>query len=384
MRVSCWIQTAIVSKSPSSGLWPGGLLHTRDRFLLNRLVKTALPLILSLMASTSFAAPPPRHADQGMARPAYNIIDMHLHALPADDQGPPPMPICAPFVNWPIRDPNAPPDAYFKAFTNVECPHKLMSPKTDDELRKRTLAVLKKHNILAVASGRAEIVEAWRKEAPENILSAIAFGITDAPTIDALRKLYAQSHLTVLGEVMIEYEGIAVTDPRMEPFYTLAEELNIPIAIHMGPGPPGAAYLGMQDFRMRLSNPLDLEEVLLKHPKMRIYVMHAGWPMLDGMMALMYAHPQVYVDTGVIDYVLPEAEFHRYLKALVDAGMGKRIMYGSDNMVWPQAIEISLRRIETAPYLTAVQKRDILNNNAARFLRLPASCPPDAAAGARR
>ena len=373
MRVSCWIQTAIVSKSLSSGLRPEGLLHTRDRFLLNRLVKPALPLILSLLASTSFAAPPLRHADKGMARPAYNIIDMHFHALPADDQGPPPMPICAPFVNWPIRDPSAPPDAYFKAFTNVECPHKLMSPKTDDELRKRTLAVLKKHNILAVASGRAEIVEAWRKEAPDNILSAIAFGITDAPTIDALRKLYAQSHLKVLGEVMIEYEGIAVTDPRMEPFYTLAEELNIPIAIHMGPGPPGAAYLGMQDFRMRLSNPLDLEEVLLKHPKMRIYVMHAGWPMLDGMVALMYAHPQVYVDTGVIDYVLPKAEFHRYLKTLVDAGMGKRIMYGSDNMVWPQTIEISLRRIETAPYLTAAQKRDILNNNAARFLRLPAN-----------
>ncbi len=341
--------------------------------MIYRLVRPALPSILSFLAGMSLAAPAPQQPHEEIARHAYTIIDMHFHASPADNQGPPPMPICAPFVNWPIRDPSAPPEAYFKAFTNVECPHQLMSPKTDDELRKRTLAVLKKHNILAVASGRAEIVEAWRKEAPDNILSAIAFGISDAPTIDALRKLYAQSHLKVLGEVMIEYEGIAVTDPRMEPFYTLAEELNIPIAIHMGPGPPGAAYLGMQDFRMRLSNPLDLEEVLLKHPKMRIYVMHAGWPMLDGMIALMYAHPQVYVDTGVIDYVLPEAEFHRYLKTLVDAGMGKRIMYGSDNMVWPQAIEISLRRIETASYLTTAQKRDIFYNNAARFLRLSAN-----------
>ena len=39
-------------------------------------------------------------------------------------------------------------------------------------------------------------------------------------------------------------------------------------------------------------------------------------------------------------------------------------------MVWPGVIEPSLAAIEEADYLSEEQKRDILYNNAARFLRL--------------
>jgi len=76
------------------------------------------------------------------------------------------------------------------------------------------------------------------------------------------------------------------------------------------------------------------------------------------------------VDIGVIDYLLPKAEFYAYLKRLIDAGFENRIMFGSDQMVWPQAISAAIDTIESAPFLTPEQKRDILYNNAARFLRL--------------
>ncbi|HEX6741450.1 MAG TPA: amidohydrolase family protein, partial [Sphingomicrobium sp.] len=150
----------------------------------------------------------------------------------------------------------------------------------------------------------------------------------------------------------------------------LAEELDIPVAIHVGPGPPGVPYFGSPKYRMALSNPLALEDVLLRHPKMRLYVMHAGWPMGDEMVGLMFTHPQVYVDVAVIDFAWPRAEFHAYLKRLVDAGMGKRIMFGSDQMVWPEAMDIAIANIEAATFLSPEQKRDIFYNNAARFLRL--------------
>jgi len=55
---------------------------------------------------------------------------------------------------------------------------------------------------------------------------------------------------------------------------------------------------------------------------------------------------------------------------LVNAGFSKRIMFGSDNMVWPQAVAEGIETINKASFLTAEQKRDILFNNAARFLRL--------------
>jgi uncharacterized protein len=44
----------------------------------------------------------------------------------------------------------------------------------------------------------------------------------------------------VIGEVGAQYEGILPNDARMEPLYSLAEELDVPIALHMHPGPQGA------------------------------------------------------------------------------------------------------------------------------------------------
>ena len=54
----------------------------------------------------------------------------------------------------------------------------------------------------------------------------------------------------------------------------------------------------------------------------------------------------------------------------MDAGLGKRLMFGSDQMQWPEAIDDAVEAIESAPFLTEEQKRDIFYNNAARFLRL--------------
>lgn len=300
------------------------------------------------------------------------ILDMHLHALHAGDQGPPPVAICAPYPVIPTRDTRWSGMQFAGAFfKQANCPAPIWSPKTDDELRAQTLKILRERNIVGVASGDAETVAAWAKDAPDRIIPALGFGIGDLPSIDTLRAMHKAGRLKVLGEIGAQYEGVGPDDPRLEPYWSLAEELDIPVGIHMGPGPPGASYLpGLKPYRARLSNPLGLEDVLVRHPKLRLYVMHAGWPMADEMVALLYAHPQVYVDTAVIDYVLPRAEFHRYLRRLVEAGYGKRVMFGSDNMVWPGAIAPAIASIESADFLSAAQKRDILYNNAATFLRL--------------
>ena len=62
--------------------------------------------------------------------------------------------------------------------------------------------------------------------------------------------------------------------------------------------------------------------------------------------------------------------FYRYLQAIVEAGFANRVMFGSDQMVWPGVIERAIETIESAPFLSEQQKRNILYNNAARFLRL--------------
>ena len=80
--------------------------------------------------------------------------------------------------------------------------------------------------------------------------------------------------------------------------------------------------------------------------------------------------PQVYVEVGYIVWGQPRAAFYRYLQGIVEAGFGNRVMFGSDQIVWPGVIERSIASIDDAPFLSAEQKRDIFYNNAARFLRL--------------
>jgi predicted TIM-barrel fold metal-dependent hydrolase len=92
--------------------------------------------------------------------------------------------------------------------------------------------------------------------------------------------------------------------------------------------------------------------------------------MLDDLLAVLWTHPQLCVDVGAISFGIPRPAFHRYLRSLVEAGFGSRVMFGSDQMVWPEGLELAIQSIETAVFLTPEQKRDIFYNNAARFLRL--------------
>ncbi len=317
-------------------------------------------LLASVAAQTATQSPAPAP-----------IIDMHFHAMTADAMGPRAA-ICSPYEDWPVREPGQPIDVYLQDFTGApKCKVKFVSPDTTEELVAANARMLEKYNITALADGLDATVTALSALVPGRIMQASAFGSGEKwPTIEQLRRQHRAGKVKSLSEITIQYAGIAPTDPQFAPYWALAEELDIPVGIHMGPGPPGVSYIGRPGYRMALTDPLQLEEVLMKHPKLRVFVMHAGWPMADRMMALMYAHPQVYVETGVIDHAFPRAEFHRYLKQLVDAGFGKRVMFGSDQMVWPGAIEVAIANIESADFLTAEQKRDIFYNNAARFLRL--------------
>jgi predicted TIM-barrel fold metal-dependent hydrolase len=235
----------------------------------------------------------------------------------------------------------------------------------------QTIAVLERRNIIGVLSGPLDRVQQWRQAAPGRFIPGFQFrfGRENVPP-DSLRRLHALGVFAVLAEVTNQYAGIAPSDSLFDPYLALAEELDIPVGIHLGTGPQGAPQLGFTRYRGALHSALTLEEALVRHPRLRVYIMHAGWPMIDDLLAVLWTHPQVYVDVGAIIVMLPQAEFRRYLQRIVEAGFGKRVMFGSDQMVWPGLIERAIRQIESAPFLSVSQKRDILYNNAARFLRL--------------
>ena len=308
-------------------------------------------------------------------RAALPIIDMHMHAQAADFNGPPPLAVCAPFPDFMPHNPQEDWAAAFLAMQQKPpCANPIWSPVTDEGVMNETLEVLRRRNIVGVVSGesgRMERVLRWREAASGRIIPAMGFnfgGVVPPPS--TLAQLHEQGQFVVLGEVGIQYDGVSPSDERFEPYLAMAEARDIPVGIHIGTGPAGSPYLGTTGYRARLHSALVLEEALVRHPKLRVYIMHAGWPMLDDLLAVLWTHPQVYTDIAVIDWAIPRAEFHRYLQRIVAAGFGRRVMFGSDQMTWPGVIERALEAIESAPFLLEEQKRDILYNNAARFLRL--------------
>jgi hypothetical protein len=206
--------------------------------------------------------------------------------------------------------------------------------------------------------------------------------VTDLPDITWLRGELQAGRIRGFGEMSPQYLGMSPGDSRLDPYWALAEEYDITVGIHMGFGPPGAAYesspapFKSPDHRMAANDPLLLEGVLLRHRKLRLFVMHAGWPRLEPMLALLYAHPHVYVDIAGLqsEAFVPRAEYERYVRGLAQAGFADRIMFGSD---FPDQRRAGIDAILAADFLTAQQKADILCGNAARFLRLDAGiCMP--------
>ncbi|HVF09438.1 MAG TPA: amidohydrolase family protein [Abditibacteriaceae bacterium] len=285
-------------------------------------------------------------AQRRSAVPRQPIIDMHVHAHTADRFG--------------------------KASLPNPVTGKPSAAVTDDDILKMTLAEMRRYNITkAVAGSFMESAERWRAAAADLFIKGAQIDVgIPMPDIDQLRAEYRAGRLGAIGEVGGQYLGMSPGDPALEPYFALAEELDIPVGVHMGVGPPNATYECCPKFRMSLGNPLLLEEVLVRHPKLRLYIMHAGYPFLRETIAVMHLYPQVYADIAVINWVIPREEFHDYLRGLMRAGMGRRIMFGSDQMIWPEAIGMAVEGTESAPFLTAEQKRDIFYHNAARFLRL--------------
>lgn len=96
----------------------------------------------------------------------------------------------------------------------VECRSRLASPATDDENLRRTLAMMQRYNIIAVTSGPVPVVRRSQAAAPSRIIPAVS----GLPPIDSVRAWAAAGAIRVLGELMIQTDGIAPTNSIAEAY----------------------------------------------------------------------------------------------------------------------------------------------------------------------
>jgi len=281
------------------------------------------------------------------------IIDVHMHAYPAT------MKLPVPIVN-PITGAKS-------------------SIITGADHLTACLEQMRRYNIVkGVVSGgdgdRLQAAYEWHDRDPARIVPGAGIRGSDdtpLPPLETLRAAFASGKLKVLGEVTAQYAGLSISDPKYDPYLALAEEFDVPVAIHLGTMPAGTTFDPCcRTARAAFGHPETVEGALNKHPKLRVNLMHSGWPYIEEAEAMMMLYDNVNIDTGALSWLLPRPAFHDYLRRLVDAGFGKRVMFGSDHMYWPDGIGLAVEHVEAATFLTDEQKRDIFYNNAVAFYKL--------------
>jgi predicted TIM-barrel fold metal-dependent hydrolase len=139
----------------------------------------------------------------------------------------------------------------------------------------------------------------------------IHWSIWDGPSpgipghnIEKSRALYASGRLRIMGEVVARYQGLSPSDAVLDPYFALAESLDIPACIHVGMSLPGITQSSPK-FKVSVRNPLLLEELLNRHPKLRVWIAHLGFPFLAETIGIPNVHPQVYADASAWDWLWP-------------------------------------------------------------------------------
>lgn len=275
------------------------------------------------------------------------IIDMHLHSYSADFWGPAPNPAT-----------------------------QKLSPATAGEQMKESFRIMQENNIVlgAVSGVSSSSGNEWYNYDNERTLRGIELREpSEFISPDSLRKLIRNGELDMLGEVGAQYFGYSPSDPEYYPFYKIAEEEGIPVGIHTGASFPGTPYRCCPNFRLKLGNPLLLEDLLVEFPDLKVFIMHAGGagPYSEYTLMMMNMYPQLYTDLSIVNW-MPGMEpvLESFLKQAKQMGMLDRVLFGTDQMIWPDAIAIAVERINSLDFLTVEEKADIFYNNAARLLEL--------------
>ena len=193
-------------------------------------------------------------------------------------------------------------------------------------------------------------------------------------TPQELDRLFREKTLDVFGEVAAQYAGYSPSDPAFDAYWAIAAKHGVPVGIHTGGAPPRTPYTCCPKFRLRLGDPLLLEDMLVKYPKLKMYVMHAGGFFPENALMLMTMYPHIYVDIGALSWTPIAGDLlEPFLKEAKRRRLLDRVMFGSDQMAWPEAIALAIDRVNRLDFLTREEKQDVFYDNAAKFLGLNAA-----------
>lgn len=244
------------------------------------------------------------------------------------------------------------------------------SSKTAKEHLEQTVQKMNQHKIeYAVICGTLESIERYAK-ADSRFIPAYQDYEEKMIPVKQFEEYVQSGKIKVFGEVMAVYKGMTLADSLYQPYLAICEKYGVPVAYHSGGSFPNAQLFGWPKYRIALGDPFLIEDVLVKYPKLKLYLMHAGENFYENTLRMMDGYPNLYADLGVELWLHPLTKDYgkRFLKSAKEYGFLDRVLFGSDQMVWPKAISSSIDFLNSMNFLTQDEKDMILYKNAKKFL----------------
>ena len=161
------------------------------------------------------------------------------------------------------------------------------------------------------------------------------------------------------------YEPFYPYDKRCQVIYDLAMEFDVPVMFHTGDtySPKG---------KVRFSHPLNIDDVAVDNPTMKIVMCHIGNPWIRDCMEVVYKNPNVYADVSGLTLGDFSEKFERFMRTQVKemltyAGEPRYLLYGTD---WPICNMKSYLRFMKELKLPAASMETIMWRNAAQLFKI--------------
>lgn len=166
------------------------------------------------------------------------IIDVHVHAMAVNPA------FAADLCPWFLSNmPGSGPKQDAPSFNNTDCVKPLKVATSTDDYIDQLVAATERLNVTMVISGDAAIIHELKRRAPKKIIPSIGLSNSTSITPKAFRDSLSNGFYQVMGEVAPQYQGLSPSDITLDEYFAIAEELGVPVGIHMGTGGNGMANI---------------------------------------------------------------------------------------------------------------------------------------------
>jgi predicted TIM-barrel fold metal-dependent hydrolase len=202
-----------------------------------------------------------------------------------------------------------------------------MAPKSDAETIFAEMADVEKAIVFALRYGDSVGIESDDETTARAVAKypdkIVGFAYVDPRRADCMDMLeHAVEDLGLKGvKYGPIYNGVALSDPRLDPVYAYCQKHNIPLTMHMG-----TTYA--RNAPVDMGRAIHVEPVALKYPDLTMILAHMGHPWYGDCIAVSRKQPNVFCEVSALFY-----RPWQYYNILIEAQEYKiidKIFFGTD------------------------------------------------------